>query len=68
MIVELDRKGLETLVKGSAPYYSGFDEMLVKKAGHYYSDQYGQTAWNSLSKLSDEELYPLYILCRNSWN
>lgn len=67
MKIELDRKGLETLVLGSEPNYGEFDNPLVKKAGHSYSDQYCRTNWNSLSKLSDEELYQLYIICRNSW-
>lgn len=68
MKAELNRSDLETLVKGSKPYYSKFDNPLVKKAGHSYSDQYGITSWDSLSKLTDEELYQLYIICRDSWH
>ncbi len=68
MKVELNRKSLEALVKGSEPYYSQFDNPLVKKAGHSYSDQYGRTSWNSLSKLTDEELYQLHLICRDSWS
>jgi len=60
MIVELNRKGLETLVKGSSPYYSEFDNPLVKKAGHSYSDQYGRTSWDSLNKLTENELLEGY--------
>lgn len=67
MNVELDRKDLESLVKGSYPNYSEFGNELVKKAGHYYSDQYGRTNWNSLNKLSDEELWKLYLICKGSW-
>lgn len=67
MIVELNRKSLENLVKGSYPNYHEFDNLLVRKAGHRYYDQYGKTEWNSLSKLSDEELYQLHLICQNSW-
>lgn len=67
MKIELDRKGLETLIAGNSPNYNEFDNPLVKKAGHIYSDQYGKTSWSSLSKLTDKELYELYLICRNSW-
>jgi hypothetical protein len=67
MKVELDRKGLETLVKGSQPYYNDFENELVKKAGHSYNDQYGRTSWHNLSDLTEKELYNLYEICRNSW-
>ena len=68
MKIELDRKGLEILVAGSQPYYNEFDNPLVKKAGHDYSDQYGRTSWRNLSALTDEELYEVYLICRNSWS
>ncbi len=68
MKIKLDRKGLEILVNGSQPYYSEFDNPLVKKAGHDYSDQYGITSWKSLQNLTDDELYQLYLICRNSWS
>jgi len=67
MQIELDRKGLEILVKGSQPYYSEFNNPLVKKAEHDYSDQYGRTSWRNLDALTDVELYKLYLICRNSW-
>jgi hypothetical protein len=67
MNIELDRKGLETLVNGSQLYYNEFENPLVKKAGHNYSDQYGRTSWQSLNNLTDDELYQLYLICRNSW-
>ena len=66
MKLDLDRIGLETLVKGSQPYYDEFDNPLVKKAGHDYSDQYGRTTWRTLDKLTEDELYELYLICRNS--
>jgi hypothetical protein len=67
MLIELDRKGLEILVIGSEPYYDEFNNPLIEKAGHAYYDQYGRTNWYSLGKLTDEELYEVYLICRNSW-
>jgi hypothetical protein len=66
--LELDRKGLETLVKGSYPAYDAFDHKLVNKAGHSYTDFNGKTHWDSLEKLTELELYFLYLVCRRSWN
>ena len=63
MKVELDRKGLEILVSGSQPYYNQFENALVKKAGHDYSDQYSKTSWSKLKDLTDDELYQLYLIC-----
>ena len=68
MKVELERKDLEALVKGKPPYYNEFNNPLVIKAGHRRSDQYGRTNWGSLENLTDEELYKLYVICRNSWS
>ena len=67
MLIEIDKRGLYSLVKGTSPNYSEFDNPLVKKAGHEYSDQYGKTNWYNLDKLTDMELYRLYIICRDSW-
>lgn len=67
MNIELDRKDLETLVEGSSPNYKEFNNLLVRKAGHSYSDQYGTTYWENLHKLSENELYELYLINKNSW-
>lgn len=67
MTVELDREGLEILVKGSEPSFEEFDNPLVVKAGMRYSDQYGTIKWLSLKNITDDELYQLYLICRNSW-
>ena len=68
MIIELDRKGLEMLIKGNSIGYEYFDHTLVKKAGHRYSDCYGKTEWNDLKNLTEEELYVLYLMCRENLN
>lgn len=67
MNVELITKDLQNLVKGVSPHYSQFDNPLVKKAGHEYSDQYGITYWYKLDSLSDQELWDLYHICKSSW-
>lgn len=68
MKIELERTELESLVIGKPPHYNVFDNPLVKKAGHRYSDQYSSTSWSSLGDLTDKELYELYIICKNSWD
>ena len=68
MIVDLDTIDLQSLVKGAQVRYEDFDHLLVKKAGHSYSDQYGRTSWRNLSKLSDLELYALYLICKRIHN
>lgn len=67
MKVYLTRDDLEALVKGSEPNYKEFDNPLLKKAGHSYSDQYGKNYWSSLNKLTREELWELRKVCSKSW-
>ena len=67
MIIDLDKDGLQMLVKGSVPNYDKFEHPLVKKAGHSYSDQYGRTTWGYLNELTEVELFALYLICRDSW-
>lgn len=66
MKVNLDINDLKALVKGSSPSYSNFNNALVKKAGHSYSDQYGRTSWSSLDTLTEEELWSLYQICKKN--
>lgn len=49
MNIELDRKGLESLIKGTGPHFDAFKNNLVVKAGFEYSDQYGRIDWRNLS-------------------
>lgn len=65
MTIEVTRKDLICLVRGSSPGYNKFDHPLLIKAGHSYSDAYGRTSWDRLDKLTDEELYQLYKICSN---
>ena len=67
MTVELTRKDLKIMAKGLQANYKIFNDPLVKKAGHSYSDSAGKTWWDTLDSLSDEELWQLFVLCRDSW-
>lgn len=63
---QLDIEDLKSLIRGSSPDYSVFNNPLIKKAGHSYSDQYGRTSWDNLNDLSESELLDLYLLCKSS--
>ncbi len=69
MKVDLDKKALVDLVKGTGPHYDLFDNPLVKLCGKF-NGRYGTWAWNKyeLEKCSEEQLYDLYKLCRSSWS
>ena len=68
MLVKLDKKALISLVSGQQPNYSLFEIPTVKKCGRY-SGSYDEWVWHNyiLEELSEQELYELYVLCRNSF-
>jgi hypothetical protein len=68
MKIELDKSALITLVNGIEPYYSLFDNQIVSSCGSFSGSQ-GTWSWNksNLKELSEEELYTLYLLCKDSW-
>jgi len=70
MLLEIDKEALISLVIGQQPYYSVFEHSMVKKCGHYKGGNHDEWVWHdcSLEELSEQELYDLYILCRESWN
>lgn len=65
MKVELDKKALQTLVKGIEPIYDIVGNPLGMKAG-LHINAYDKAIWSNLDDLSEEELYSLYKLCRES--
>jgi len=69
MKVELDKVALMSLVCGQQPNYSLFEHPMVKKCGSYRGSR-DEWRWcsYSLEELSEQELYDLYVLCRESWN
>lgn len=63
--VHLDHEDLISLVKGTGPNYS-----VMKEFGHLgqYSDPIGWR-WDSakLDRLTDEQLFEVYLRCKLSW-
>lgn len=64
MMVDVDRYGLEALVRGSFCPYSVMDDPTVKRCGYYVGGFHDKWEWNSLDKLSDDELIYVYNLCK----
>lgn len=68
MIVDLDRKDIISLLTGIQPNYSVMDK--IPKEFGYYVDWFNIWRWNDISEnmsYSDEQLYDLYLMCKNSW-
>lgn len=65
MLVELDKKGLLALVRGSQPAYELFDDPLISEHGSYAAS-YGRWEWSfTLNNLSEEMLFHLYKLMKD---
>lgn len=69
MTFELDTEDLKSLVKGITPHYNVFENPLVKMCGEWIGGFVDKWSWFGyvLDTLSEEELYVLYITCKNSW-
>jgi hypothetical protein len=67
MDVKLDRKDLESLVRGVSPYYSVFENPLVKRCGSWTGGFVDKWSWNKFDDLSDSQLMELYTICKESW-
>jgi len=67
MLVDLDRKALETLAQGSEPNYDIFENPLIKRAGGYHGGFRDEWFWFGWKRFTDEELIQIYELCRDSW-
>ena len=68
MIVDLDRKDIISLLTGIKPNHSVMDK-IPEELG-YYVDGFNIWRWNDISEnvsYSDEQLYDLYLMCKNSW-
>ena len=68
MLIELSKKDIINLVCGCSPNYSVFDNELVKEYGEY-NGSYGTWSWKKyrLEELSENELFELYLICKNSY-
>jgi len=69
MKIDLDKKGLIDLVKGTSPHYDLFENSIVKLCGTFNGSS-GTWSWNEyeLEKLNERQLYDLYKSCRSSWS
>jgi len=67
MKVVLDKKALISLVCGESPDYSVMDNALVKLCGEYNDNRGWHWDKHALKEYSEEQLYNLYWMCRNSW-
>lgn len=69
MKVELTREDLTNLVKGSDPNYSVMDHPMVKTNGSYTGGHHDKWDWNYSfdDSLTEQQLWELYVLCRDSW-
>ena len=69
MIVDLDRKDIISLLTGSKPNYNVFDK-IPKELGSYVGGFVDDWQWNRINEnvsYTDEQLYDLYLICKNSW-
>lgn len=69
MIVNLDRKDIIALLKGSKPNYSAMD-YIPKELGSYVGGMVDDWKWRNFDEnvnYDDEYLYNLYLMCKNSW-
>ena len=69
MQVELDRRDIISLLRGSSPNFSVMDKM-PKELGYYVGGFVDDWKWQLNTKVpyTDEYLYELYTICKNSWN
>jgi hypothetical protein len=68
MTVELDRKGIICLLRGTTPPYSVMNK-IPKELGSYIGGFVDSWHWNYIDEnisYSDEYLFNLYLMCRNS--
>jgi len=69
MLVELNKKDIISLLMGSKPNYSVMDK-IPKELGHYVGGFVDDWKWNYISEnvpYTEEYLYNLYVMCKNSW-
>ena len=69
MIVDLDSKDIISLLTGSQPNYNVINK-IPEELGYYVGGFVNDWRWNYISEnvsYSDEQLYDLYLMCKNSW-
>ena len=68
MKINLNKKDLISLVKGTSPNYHVMEHPLIKANGHFAGGHFGWS-WNwNFTPLSEKELYRMYLICKESWD
>jgi len=65
----LDREDIISLLTGIKPNYTVMNN-IPKELGSYIGGFVDDWKWNNISKdvtYTDEYLYELYLMCKNSW-
>lgn len=67
MLVDLDKKGLISLVCGCEPSYEQMEHRMCKDNGTF-SGSYGRWDWNwdAFQNNTEDEIYAFYIYLRKS--
>lgn len=69
MTINLSKTDLINLVKGIKPSYDILDNPLIKNNGYYIGGFVDNWYWNNnLENLSEEQLFEIYQLSKNSWS
>lgn len=64
MNIDLDKKDLIALVRGSDPDYGIMEEPLIAKAGRYVGGFTDSWQWGNLEQLTEIELEQIYLRCK----
>ena len=64
---DLDRDDLIALVRGTSPNYSIMDDDLIRFCGAMAGAPNENWQWGSLRRMSDEKLWDIYCMCKQSW-
>jgi len=67
VMFRLDRKDLKSLIKGTGVHKIHENNKIVQRAGYLNDDVNGIQLWTNLDDLSNDELYELYLICKNSY-
>ncbi len=68
MTVTLDKADLISLVRSKEPAYSAMEHELVKPFGSYIGGHADQWKWGpDFGALTEQQLWDLYCVCRDSW-
>ena len=70
MKVELNRQDIIAMLKGTCPNFTVMNS-IPEELGYFGGNGFDpQWHWNNFStnvKYTDQELYEMYIMCRDSW-